>query len=520
MQLIAPRARRNIMTDKILIPIFADQLSDSLSSLSSVSPDEATILMMEVRGEAEHVPHHSKKLVFLFSAMRHFAQDLRGQGFDVDYVKLTDDGNTGTFDGEMNRAVARHTPDRIRVTEPSVYRVFEYVKGWEDVLGVPVTIMPDDRFLATKAQFAGWAEGRKQLRMEYFYRDMRRQTGLLMNGDEPEGGKWNYDSENRKPAKGDLFMPKPLWFKPDATTQSVIDMVAAQYPDRFGRLEGFEYGVTRDNAKAVLAHFIKTALPNFGDYQDAMLTGEPFLYHSLISMYLNAGLLNPAEICEAVESAYNSGHAPLNATEGYIRQVIGWREYIRGIYWYKMPEYTDENALEAKRDLPWFYWSGETDMQCLSQSIGQTIEHAYAHHIQRLMITGNFALLAGVDPKALHEWYLAVYIDAFEWVELPNTIGMSQFADGGVLASKPYASSGAYINRMSDYCKSCRYNVKEKLGDDACPFNTLYWDFMARNKERLGKNPRMGMAYRNLEKMDAEQLKAYREKAAAFLEGL
>ena len=476
--------------------------------------------MMEVRGEAEHVPHHRKKLIFLFSAMRHFAKDLEAGGYRVDYIKLTDDANTGTFNSELERAIARHKPDRIRVTEPSVHRVLEYVQGWEDRFGVPVTIMPDDRFLATKAQFSRWAEGRKQLRMEYFYRDMRRQTGLLMAGDDPEGGKWNYDSENRKPAKSDLFMPKPLWFEPDEITRAVIDMVKAQYPDRFGKADGFKYGVTRADAKAALDRFIKEALPRFGDYQDAMLTGEPFLYHSLISMYLNAGLLEPLEICRAVEDAYTSGHAPLNAAEGYIRQVIGWREYIRGIYWYKMPEYVDENALNAGRELPWFYWSGETDMHCLSESIGQTIEHSYAHHIQRLMITGNFALLAGVDPKALHEWYLAVYIDAFEWVELPNTLGMSQFADGGVLASKPYASSGAYINRMSDYCKSCKYNVKEKIGNNACPFNSLYWDFMARHKEKFSKNPRMGMAIRNLDKMDPEQVKAYRDKARQVLDAL
>ncbi len=476
--------------------------------------------MMEVRGEAEHVAHHRKKLVFLFSAMRHFAQDLEAQGYTVDYVKLTDAENTGTFNAELQRAIARHKPQRIRVTEPSVHRVLDYVRGWEESLGVPVTIMPDDRFLATKAQFAGWASSRKQLRMEYFYRDMRRQTGLLMDGDGPEGGKWNYDSENRKPAKSDLFMPKPLWFKPDEITGAVINMVTLEYPDRFGRIEGFEYGVTRKDAKAALNRFIKDALPRFGDYQDAMMTGEPFLYHSLISMYLNVGLLGPMEICNAVEAAYKSGHAPLNAAEGYIRQVIGWREYIRGIYWYKMPEYVDENALGATRELPWFYWSGETDMHCLSESIGQTIDHAYAHHIQRLMITGNFALLAGVDPKALHEWYLAVYIDAFEWVELPNTIGMSQFADGGVLASKPYASSGAYINRMSDYCKSCKYDVKKKIGETACPFNSLYWDFMARHKETFAKNPRMSLAVRNLEKMDALQLKTYRDKARQVLDDL
>ncbi len=511
---------RIIIMPKTLIPIFADQLSHGLSPLEVSSPEESIILMMEVRGEADTVPHHRKKLVFLFSAMRHFAKELKEQGWSVDYISLTDEQNTGNFSTEIERALKRHDVSQIRVCEPSEYRVLEDVKGWEETLSIPTTIMPDHRFIASHDEFEAWAEGRKQYRMEFFYREMRRKTDLLMEGDKPEGGKWNYDSENRKPAKDDLFMPKPLRFKPDAITQDVIKLVEAEFPNRFGTSSGFFFAVTRKGAKEALAYFVKDVLPRFGDYQDAMLTGEPFLYHSLLSMYLNAGLLGPLEICEAVETAYKDGKAPLNAAEGYIRQIIGWREYVRGIYWLKMPDYLEENALGATRDLPEFYWTGKTDMHCLSEAVGQTIEHAYAHHIQRLMITGNFALLIGVEPKQLHEWYLAVYIDAFEWVELPNTLGMSQFGDGGLLGSKPYASSGAYINRMSNYCSSCKYNVKERVGDKACPFNSLYWHFIDRNEEALAKNNRMAMPYRNLAKMDEETRKALKQQAETFLNNL
>ncbi len=504
----------------VLIPIFADQLSLDLPPLSISDKDSAIILMMEVRSEAETVPHHRKKLIFLFSAMRHFAKSLRDQGWLVDYVALTDEDNTGSFTQELRRAVQRHAPKQIRLCEPSEYRVLEEASGWEEALDVPITLMPDSRFIASKSEFARWADGRKQYRMEYFYREMRRKTELLMDGDDPEGGQWNFDKDNRKPAKADLFMPVPKRFEPDGITKDVIEMVETEFPTRYGDTGDFFYAVTRDGALESLSYFIEEALPLFGDYQDAMLTGEPFLYHSLLSLYLNAGLLGPLEICRAVETAYKKGDAPLNAAEGYIRQIIGWREYVRGIYWHFMPEYLERNALGATRDLPDFYWTGETDMHCLSEAVGQTKQHAYAHHIQRLMVTGNFAMLTGVDPKQVHEWYLAVYIDAFEWVELPNTLGMSQFGDGGLLGSKPYASSGAYINRMSNYCSSCKYDVKQRIGPEACPFNSLYWHFIERNEDVLKGNNRMSMIYRNLEKMD-EQVKADILKTAdSFLERL
>jgi deoxyribodipyrimidine photolyase-related protein len=406
------------------------------------------------------------------------------------------------------------------IVEPGEWRLMQSVRSWVAMLDVPVDILPDDRFLAPHEEFEDWASGRKQLRMEYFYRDMRRKTGLLMQGDAPEGGKWNYDAENRKPAKFDLFMPTPPQFAPDEVTQEVLDLVETAFHDHFGDLTPFWFAVTADQANTALDHFIKAALPKFGDYQDAMLTGEPFLYHSLLSFYINAGLLDPLAVCRRVEAAYYAGDAPLNAAEGFIRQIIGWREYVRGIYWLKMPDYVDQNFFDHQRPLPEFYWTADTDMACLRSAIQQTKEEAYAHHIQRLMVTGNFALLAGIEPKQVHEWYLAVYADAYEWVELPNTLGMSQFADGGVLGSKPYASSGNYINKMSDYCAGCVYDVKQKTGDKACPFNSLYWDFLVRNEEKLKGNHRLGQVYRTWYKMDEDKRAAYRETAANFLSKL
>jgi deoxyribodipyrimidine photolyase-related protein len=452
--------------------------------------------------------------------MRHFADELRSAGWSVDYVTLDADGNTGSFSGEVERAIVRHRPERIVVTEAGEWRVQEELAQWQSRLGIDIEILADDRFICNKAEFNKWAAGRKQLRMEYFYREMRRKTGLLMDGDNPAGGKWNFDSENRKPARGDLFMPQPARVSPDEITSGVLKLVATRFGDHFGDLEPFWFAVTRAQANQALDHFIQEALPGFGDFQDAMLRKEPFLYHSVIALYINAGLLDPLEVCQRVERAYREGHAPINAVEGFIRQIIGWREYVRGIYWLKMPDYVEENFFGATRALPDFYWSGETDMACLQAAITQTKEHAYAHHIQRLMVTGNFAMLAGVNPKAVHEWYLAVYADAYEWVELPNTLGMSQFADGGLLGSKPYAASGNYINKMSDYCTDCHYNVKKKTGDDSCPFNALYWDFLVRNESKLRGNPRMGQTYRTWDRMSDEKQTEYLDSASRFLKAL
>lgn len=512
------RLRNHPMTT--LIPIFADHLSHDLSALQYANKADARILMVELREEAETVPHHRKKLIFLFSAMRHFAEELREDGWRVDYIALTDPQNTHSFTDEVKRALDRHTISEIFVCQPGNWRVQEVVKSWEEMFDLRVTIVPDDRFICSLDEFEQWVEGRKQLRMEYFYRDMRRKTGLLMVGDKPEGGAWNYDQENRKPPKSGLDYPGAPQFQPDRLTRSVIDMVAAEFPTRFGTIEGFQWGVTRDDALASLQDFVAHRLNGFGHYQDAMVGGEPFLFHSLIGLYLNCGLLRPLEVCETVAQAYADDAAPLNAVEGFVRQIIGWREYVRGIYFLKMPDYKDQNFFGNRRTLPDFYWTGDTDMNCLKQSIDQTIDHAYAHHIQRLMITGNFALLTGIDPVRVHEWYLAVYADAFEWVELPNTLGMSQFGDGGLLGSKPYASSGNYINKMSDYCGDCRYNVKERVGEDACPFNALYWHFMARNEDKLRGNNRLNMVYRNLDNMDGETRDALMDRAEQVISQL
>ena len=503
-----------------LVVILGDQLSPLMSSLAASDPSRDGVLLMEVHDETTYVAHHPKKIAFLFSAMRHFADKLRSAGWTVDYVTLDADGNTGSFSGEVERAIARHRPERIVVTEAGEWRVQEELAQWQSRLGIDIEILADDRFICNKAEFNEWAAGRKQLRMEYFYREMRRKTGLLMDGDNPAGGKWNFDSENRKPARGDLFMPQPARVSPDEITSGVLKLVAARFANHFGDLEPFWFAVTRAQANQALDHFIQEALPRFGDFQDAMLRKEPFLYHSVIALYINAGLLHPLEVCQRVEREYREGHAPINAVEGFIRQIIGWREYVRGIYWLKMPDYLEENFFESTRALPEFYWSGETDMACLRAAITQTKEHAYAHHIQRLMVTGNFAMLAGVNPKAVHEWYLAVYADAYEWVELPNTLGMSQFADGGLLGSKPYAASGNYINRMSDYCTDCHYNVKKKTGDGACPFNALYWDFLVRNESKLRGNPRMGQTYRTWDRMSDEKQTEYLESASRFLKTL
>ena len=506
----------------LLIPVLGDQLTPDIAALRDADKADSIVLMMEVADETTYVRHHKAKIAFLLSAMRHHAEALRALGWTVDYVRLDDPANRGSFTAEVARAIERHRPRAIHVTEAGEWRVRAMLEAWEECFAIPVTIHEDDRFLCSHAEFDTWAAARRQLRMEYFYRDMRRKTGLLLTEEgAPEGGQWNYDAENRKPPPArDLLMPRPIRFRPDAVTQAVLDMVAVRFGDHIGRLDQFHFAVTRDEAIRQQKRFLDEGLPQFGDYQDAMLTDEPFLWHSILSPYLNAGLLDPLELCREVEARYRAGKVPLNAAEGFIRQIIGWREYVRGIYWLEGPDYAKRNALRATRNLPGFYWTGETDMHCLAQAIGQTIDHGYAHHIQRLMITGNFALLAGVDPHQVHIWYLEVYADAYEWVELPNTLGMSQFADGGLLASKPYASGGAYINRMSDYCGACRYDVKRRVGEDACPFNALYWDFLARNAGMLARNPRLAMPYRNWDRMTQEDRAATRDQAARFLDTL
>jgi len=508
------------MQARNLVLILGDQLSHDISSLDNFDPAQDQILMCEVQEEATYVKHHKKKIAFLFSAMRHFAAELEDKNFPIRYTKLDDDSNAGSFMGEVKRAVNDFKPEKIIVTMPGEYRVLKDMKQWEKTFDVGIEIREDTRFLCTPDEFAAWADGRKQLRMEFFYREMRKKYNILMNGDQPEGGQWNYDAENRKPPKDGLDVPESYTGQIDSITQECIDLVEDRFANHFGDLYPFYFAVTRDQALYALNKFIEERLSQFGDYQDAMVQGEPWMFHSHLSFYINCGLLNPLECIEKAEAAYRDGKAPLNAVEGFIRQILGWREYVRGIYWLKMPDYADENYLNAKRNLPDFFWSGNTKMNCLRQCILETKENAYAHHIQRLMVTGNFSLLAGIAPEQVNEWYLIVYADAYEWVEMPNVSGMILFADGGVLASKPYAAGGAYINRMSDYCKNCSYKVSKKNGPDACPFNYLYWDFFLRHEDQLRGNPRLNHSYATIDKMDDDKRQAIQDDAKRFFKNI
>jgi deoxyribodipyrimidine photolyase-related protein len=473
--------------------------------------------MMEVAAETTYVRHHKQKIVLVLSAMRHFAELLRRRGITVDYVELDAAENTGSLTTEVERAVAAHRPERVIVTEPGEWRVLAMVETWGARTQKPVEVRGDDRFFASRARFAAWARGRRSWRMEHFYREMRREHGILMEEDHPAGGEWNYDAANRKRLPARTLPPTRLRFAPDPTTLEVMSLVERRFSGNFGELSEFAWPVTRADALRALEDFIANALPLFGDYQDAMRTDAPFLYHSLLSTSLNLGLLSPREVCRGAEAAWRSGAAPLNAVEGFVRQILGWREYVRGVYWESMPEYARSNALEACRALPAFYWTGDTDMRCLREAIRSTARHAYSHHIQRLMVTGNFALLAGVAPREIERWYLAVYADAYEWVEMPNTLGMAVFADGGQMASKPYAASGAYIERMSNFCRDCVYDVRKKTGEGACPFNYLYWAFLIRQQSRLSANPRMAMPYRTLGGWASDRKRATLAEADAFL---
>ncbi|MHA7880463.1 MAG: cryptochrome/photolyase family protein [Saccharospirillum sp.] len=485
--------------------ILGDQLTRTLPTLRRLNRRTDVIVMAEVHDEAHYVPHHRQKLVTLFSAMRHFAQALREAGWQVHYRALDEaDDHLSLFD-VVRQLHQTHHPRRLVITEPGEHRLMADMATWSERLGSPVEILEDRRFLVSLDEFAGWADGKKQLRMEFFYRWMRQRTGLLMTDDnQPEGGQWNFDADNRQRWKGDPTPPEPLTFTTDAIDEAVMSTVEREFKESWGDIHPGLWPVTREQALALLRHAMAN-LGHFGDFQDAMANDEPWLFHTRLSAALNMGLLDPREICEHAADLYYRNKAPLNAVEGFIRQVIGWREFVRGLYWlYRLHE--PNNALQHDTPLPHYYWSGETRMQCVRQAVTQTRQYAYAHHIQRLMVTGNFALIAGLDPEAVSQWYLSVYIDAFQWVERPNTIGMALHADGGRMTSKPYAASGQYIHRMSNHCQHCWYDVKQSTGLRACPFNGLYWHFLMRHQSRFRSNGRMGLMYRNLDKKpEAEQ---------------
>ncbi|MBC52400.1 MAG: cryptochrome/photolyase family protein [Gammaproteobacteria bacterium] len=501
--------------------ILGDQLSAELSCLRELDKATDLIVMAEVGAEARYVKHHKQKIALLFCAMRHFASTLEDEGWRVHYHAFDAKAPQQSLLDVITDISATQHAEQLIMTECGEYRLHhDIVSNWQHALGIPVTLLCDDRFMCSKGRFADWARGRKQWRMEYFYREMRRDHDILMDGKQPTGGEWNFDSSNRRPYRGEPPLPALPAFSYSQDDHRVFALVEEHFADHPGTLTRFNWPVTRDQARQALADFVKNRLPWFGDFQDAMTQGESFMFHSLLSTSINCGLLSPREVCNAALEAYQAGQAPLNATEGFIRQILGWREYVRGLYWLMMPAYANHNSLGNTRRLPAYYWTGDTGMNCMREAFQNTLTHAYAHHIQRLMVTGNFALLTGVIPKEICDWYLAVYADAYDWVELPNTLGMVMHADEGLLGSKPYAASGNYINKMSDYCKHCRYSVKTSTDADSCPFNSLYWHFMNRHRESFSSNPRMTMIYRSYDKMADDKKQALMQRATHLLNDL
>jgi len=546
-----------------LVVVLGDQLNHDSAGFDGFDPEQDAVWMAEVAEESTHVWSHKARIAVFLSAMRHFRDALRQRSFTVHYRQLDEAGDPSAFVGELTSTVQRLRPRKLIVVEPGEWRVHEILQTTALALGIECEVRPDRHFLSTREDFAAHAKGRKQLRMEFFYREMRLKHNVLMDAGKPVGDAWNFDAENResfgKAGPGDV--PPPVGFATDEITLEVLALVARRFAQHPGSLAHFDWPVNPQQAWMALLDFIEHRLPDFGKYEDAMwssgakspsqpglgldepagiserklsrssptkrlkTTAHPsaaapasarrdaYLFHSRLSAAMNLKLLDPREVIAAAEAAYRKGHAPLASVEGFIRQILGWREFVRGIYWHFMPAYRELNALNAGEPLPDFYWTGTTEMNCLREAIGQTLEFGYAHHIQRLMVTGLFSLLLGVKPQAVHEWYLAMYVDAVEWVELPNTLGMSQHGDGGLMASKPYVASGKYIERMSNYCEGCRFDPAKSTGDDACPFTTLYWDFLLRHEKFLAKNQRMTMQLKNLARLDAPNRQAIQQQA-------
>ncbi|MSO51736.1 MAG: cryptochrome/photolyase family protein [Acidobacteria bacterium] len=499
-----------------LLIVFGDQLDLDAALIRSLTPDD-TILMMEVASESRHVLSHRQRTALFLSAMRHFADTLTRRQVRVQYVELDDPENTGTFETEIARAVAALGPTQIACTHPGEWRVLAMLEGVGHSTGIPVSILPDEHFITTPEEFAAWAKDRASLTMEFFYREQRRRTGYLMEGSgksaKPVGGEWNFDKENRLPfgKRGPNPRPRPpLGFAPDATTRAVLAAMTATLPDLPGSVDTFAWPVTREQALASLDDFITHRLVHFGPFEDAMWTNEPTLYHSTLSSALNLKLLNPRECCERAIEAFLAGQAPLQSVEAFVRQIIGWREFIRGVYQLEGPAYADRNELDQHGALPALYWTAETDMVCMKACVGQVLETGFGHHIQRLMVTGNFALISGVHPRAVSDWYLGMFVDGVDWVTRPNALGMVMHADRrqgapkgvtGLVGTKPYAASGKYIQRMSNYCAKCRYDPAERSGPAACPITVFYWDFLIRTRQTLAPNQRMAMILKNVDRL-------------------
>ena len=489
-----------------LVIVLGDQLNDDSAAFDGFDRNKDAVWMAEVAEESTHVWSHKARIGLFLSAMRHFEQRLTQKGHCVFYRRLDDFSNTHALRKELSRAIEQFRPAKLILVEPGDHRVLSELTLAAKKANAQLEIRTDRTFFCSTDEFNSWASGRKQFRMEFFYREIRRKHGVLLDGKDPIGGRWNFDAENRGslPKTGPGKLKAPLQFEYDRTTKFVLEFVDFRFTRHPGSLENFDWPVTPEQAQAALADFIENRLPHFGQFQDAMWTGEPWLYHSRLSSAMNLKLLQPRQVVAAAEAAYHAGAVTLPQAEGFIRQIIGWREYVRGIYWRYMPEYVDRNEMGATLPLPKWFWTGKTEMNCLKHTLRQTLDYGYAHHIQRLMVTGLYCLLAGIDPKQVHEWYLAIYVDAVEWVELPNTLGMSQYADGGIMASKPYVASGKYIDKMSNYCSGCRYDPAQRKGETACPFTTMYWQYLEKHEQKLAKNPRMLLQIKNLNRQKQE----------------
>ncbi|NJR60086.1 MAG: cryptochrome/photolyase family protein [Cyanobacteria bacterium CRU_2_1] len=488
--------------------VLGDQLWTEQAALHSCADRQSQIpiILIESLGYVQEHPYHRQKLVLVWSAMRHFAEELRQAGWTVAYETAED------FETPLRQWINAQGITELRVMQPNDRPFTAFLHSID--LPCKLTLIPNNHFLWTGDDFRQWANRRKNVLMEYFYREGRQRFQLLMEGKHPVGGQWNFDKNNRKPPKGRLNTPKAVWFEPDTITQAVIQQVKSGHFSTYGQVEPFRWGVTRSQALQVLDHFIRDRLPTFGPYQDAMVTGEETMWHALLSPYLNLGLLQPMEVIRAAEAAYFDRNLDLSSVEGFIRQVLGWREYMHGLYHYVDADYPQCNRFNHTQPLPEFFWDADkTDMNCLHQTLKQVETTAYAHHIQRLMILSNFALIAGLSPQQVEQWFHTAFIDAYDWVMQTNVIGMGLFADGGILASKPYAASASYINKMSDYCQNCRYNKSDRTGDNACPFNFFYWDFLDRHRNTLQSQGRMSFILKNLDKMPDAELQAIRQKA-------
>ncbi|QDT37564.1 cryptochrome/photolyase family protein [Stratiformator vulcanicus] len=503
-----------------LILILGDQLDADSSAFDDFDSEQDAVWMAEVEEETSYVWSHKLRIAFFFSCMRHFRDYLRERDIEVHYQELThrrSDDRGKDFQTVLRKDIYNLRPQKLIVTRPGHYRVLQNLEDQAEESGLEIEIRPDRHFYCDVDEFTEYADGRKSLLLETFYRQMRKKHDVLMTSSgDPEGDNWNFDEDNREVfgKQGPDNPTPPHRFRPDDLTQEVLELVEKRWSDHPGSLNNFTLPVTRPQALQMLRDFIDHSLPKFGTFEDAMWTDEAFLYHSRLSAILNVKLLNPRECVEKAVEAYHSGHAELNNVEGFVRQLIGWREFVRGIYWLKMPDYAEKNALSATRDLPKFFWDGQTDMNCVRHAMQHVLDHGYTHHIERLMVLGNLSLMYGADPYKFHEWHMAMYLDSVDWASLPNTLGMSQYGDGGIVGTKPYCSTGKYIKRMSNYCEGCRYRPEVAHGDEACPFTTFYWDFLTRSEKKLANNNRMALQLKNIDrKRDKGELGPIREHA-------